>query len=385
MNTICYYLCCGCCCPSSSFNKKEVKKKKMEKQEALQSILDKTQSKSQSVWRKTKDPLRVKTTDMTEQFDIPSEKLKTVDDIYAQKGYCIIGQIDSGSYGDVLKGQHLETKTLIAIKKITIKEPFDKKTKDERKREDALIDVKNELFALERLHHPHVITLIQHFMIRTDFSLNLHILMQLADGGNLLKQCHKFGPFDEKQCKLWFAQMLSGLSYMHKEGIAHRDLKCDNILLGIAKDVLISDFGLSRLVWRKSKGDLLSQTFCGTPPYMAPEVLIVEKKSQMKYNAFKADVWALGVILYRMFDNTYPFPKSRPKALKYMKKQKWKFSKSRQPSRQLNSFLKTIFNSTETERPTTIELQKHVWIEKAFEETEIKSRKKIQETDKNSK
>ncbi|CAG2171420.1 unnamed protein product [Oppiella nova] len=177
--------------------------------------------------------------------------------------------IDSGAFASVEKAVVINTKVVIAVKKIEIpREVDDPKTRNKRK--SITTDIKNELFILQKIRHPHVIKLIQHFIIndRQTNKTIIYILMQFAPGGTLSSHCNANGPFDERMCQQWFAQMLSALSFMHSKKMAHRDLKLSNILLNENMDVLVSDFGLSRVVWRQTQGTINSNTYCGTPPYM---------------------------------------------------------------------------------------------------------------------
>ena len=205
--------------------------------------------------------------------------------------------------------------------------------------------------------------------------------MQLGVKGTLQQLIGDNEPFDEKTCKTWFAQMLSAMSCMHKKGIAHRDLKLSNILLDESHDILISDFGLSRLVWRESVQELmLSKTYCGTVPYMAPEILNIKETSNevyLGYNAKAADVWALGVSLYYLFNKDYPFKlgnKYRAKAIKKMNEKSWDFNNrnSSKPSDDLRDILTVIFEPNVNLRPTVEKLTHHKWVSDEYKEVEKK-------------
>lgn len=85
------------------------------------------------------------------------------------------------------------------------------------------------------------------------------------------------------------------MTYVHSQGIVHRDLKCENLLLDSKDHVRITDFGFSRSVWHSGNKVALCSTFCGSFAYAAPEVLRAKP-----YDPFKADVWSIGVILFTM-------------------------------------------------------------------------------------
>ena len=131
-------------------------------------------------------------------------------------------------------------------------------------------------------------------MIETDISL--YIILELADGGELFDKILEKVKFSEKEAKIHFYQMVSAVKYLHKKNIAHRDLKPENILLSNDDSnplIKISDMGLSKLVDHAT----FLQTFCGTPQYLAPEVLISRVRGDGSYG-FEVDMWSLGVILY---------------------------------------------------------------------------------------
>ena len=110
--------------------------------------------------------------------------------------------------------------------------------------------------------------------------------------------------------------------YLHSIGISHRDLKLDNILLDDVYSPKLTDFGLSRFCQRDKHGNIvLASTHCGTVSYMAPEVL--QKK---RYDPMKADVWSLGICLYVMLTDCYPFDRrDQLTMLRKMKNRDWHF------------------------------------------------------------
>ncbi|PIO75357.1 kinase domain protein [Teladorsagia circumcincta] len=113
------------------------------------------------------------------------------------------------------------------------------------------------------------------------------------------------GPVKEHQAMIWMSQVISAVYYMHTRGIVHRDLKLENIVIfpdeGIIK---ISDFGFARSVIR---GDALSETYCGSKSYSAPEILKGEP-----YDPYKSDVWSVGVIAFVIVTDCMPYCEKRP-------------------------------------------------------------------------
>ena len=122
--------------------------------------------------------------------------------------------------------------------------------------------------------------------------------MDFAARGDLLSYCRLRGPLEEFHAQHLFRQIVDGLDYLHKMKIIHRDLKCENILLGASNRCLIADFGFARVL----REDEVSQTFCGSAAYAAPELL-----RGVKYSSFSSDIWSLGCILFVMLCHRMPF------------------------------------------------------------------------------
>ncbi|XP_065184322.1 serine/threonine-protein kinase Chk2-like [Sycon ciliatum] len=157
-----------------------------------------------------------------------------------------------------------------------------------------------EVRIIQRLDNPGVIRVEN--MFETDNQL--FIVLELMEGGELFDRVVNTGRFEEPLSKLCFYQMAMAVQYLHKNGITHRDLKCENVLLADdRKETLLklTDFGLSRVVGEQS----LMKTLCGTPSYLAPEVLT---DSGLGGGYSKAvDNWSLGVILFIMLAGYPPF------------------------------------------------------------------------------
>lgn len=145
--------------------------------------------------------------------------------------------------------------------------------------------------------------------------------MRYADNGDLLDFVKRNGVVPEQQSKLWFRQMASGLQYLHNKNIAHRDLKCENILLSRKFNVKLADFGFARFCIDAEGRRVLSQTYCGSAAYAAPEIV-----SGTPYNPKLADVWSLGIILFIMLNASMPFDDSNlRKLLKDQMNKNWVF------------------------------------------------------------
>ncbi|KAL5281534.1 CHEK2 family protein [Megaselia abdita] len=159
--------------------------------------------------------------------------------------------------------------------------------------------VMNEAKIMKAIDHPCVVKL--HDIIDTPDSV--YMVIAYMKGGDLLSRILTKKRLSENISKLFFYQLCTAVKYLHDMGITHRDLKPDNILLNSSDEetlVKVSDFGLSKLVEK----DTIMKTLCGTPLYVAPEIL--ETKGHGAYSK-KVDVWSLGVVLFTCLSGTLPF------------------------------------------------------------------------------
>jgi len=171
--------------------------------------------------------------------------------------------------------------------------------------------IMNEVEILRNVDHPSIINL-EDVIDTPDF---LFIVLELAEGGELFEKIIEKTKFNEVEAKLHFYQIASAIQYLHLKKICHRDLKPENVLLCTLNEakpiVKITDMGLSKFV---HLGTVL-RTFCGTPNYLAPEV-IESANSSFGCYTFKVDCWSLGVILYILLSGTPPFSDQRKEPLR---------------------------------------------------------------------
>ncbi|KAI9344407.1 putative serine/threonine-protein kinase MARK2 [Obelidium mucronatum] len=192
--------------------------------------------------------------------------------------------VGEGNFAKVKLAKHKQTGVEVAVKVI------DKTTLDEKK----LGKLYREVRIMKLLNHPHIVKLYE--VIETKYTVFL--VMEYASGGELYDYLVVHGKMKEKEARAKFRQILSAVSYCHKKRVIHRDLKAENLLLDSNLDIKIADFGFSNYYDPDGKLD----TFCGSPPYAAPELF-----QGKRYTGPEVDVWSLGVILYVLTTGCLPF------------------------------------------------------------------------------
>jgi calcium/calmodulin-dependent protein kinase I len=156
--------------------------------------------------------------------------------------------------------------------------------------------LETEIEILKKVSHPNIICLKDIYDTKTTF----YIVTELVTGGELFDKIVEVGNYSEKDAAVLVQKMLSAIGYLHSLGIVHRDLKPENLLLKDGSDiseVKLADFGLSKIVGQK----VMMQTACGTPGYVAPEVL------QAQGYGPEVDLWSIGVITYILLCGFPPF------------------------------------------------------------------------------
>ncbi|XP_015911540.1 serine/threonine-protein kinase H1 homolog [Parasteatoda tepidariorum] len=198
--------------------------------------------------------------------------------------YDIKAVIGKGSFSRVLRVEHRQTKQPYALKIIEApggREAFEA-----------------ELSVLRRLNHSNVIKLIEVF----ESDHKVYMVMELATGGSLLDRLEARGYLAEEDSREVLRMVLSGVKYLHGLGITHRDLKPDNLLYyhpGKESKIMITDFSFAST--RRATGNPYMHTVCGTPQYIAPEIV-----ARKPYTS-AVDIWAVGVITYIVLCGVFPF------------------------------------------------------------------------------
>ncbi|EGF83144.1 hypothetical protein BATDEDRAFT_8115, partial [Batrachochytrium dendrobatidis JAM81] len=204
--------------------------------------------------------------------------------------YSLGKTIGQGAFSKVKIAIHRETGEKVAIKVI------DKKLMEQKAQKSKAIHLERELQLMMRLDHPNIVKIYQ--VLETDDEC--FVVMEYAKGGELMDYIAARGYLTEKEARKFFRQIVSALDHCHLASVVHRDLKLENLLISQERNVLISDFGLGR-TFNPDVQEYM-KTFCGTPNYAAAELV-----SGIPYVGVKADIWAMGVVLYIMMTGRAPF------------------------------------------------------------------------------
>lgn len=214
--------------------------------------------------------------------------------VFQKKGYEVTEKIGEGAFGKVYKARSTKDGMMTAVKVMDT-------TKMPPKIRDTFLP--REIDMLIKVRHPAVLEIYDIFKLAG----KIYIFMEFAPNGSISSKC-KAGPLPEPQAKKWFRQIVEGVYHIHNHlKICHRDIKTENVLLDANNNAKLCDYGFAREV----TGDGISKTLCGTPPYYCPEMIEFHK-----YDPFKADCWALGVMLFVMLTHKFPFkwPQTKSKA-----------------------------------------------------------------------
>nr|XP_033812176.1 serine/threonine-protein kinase Chk2 isoform X2 [Geotrypetes seraphini] len=222
--------------------------------------------------------------------DVQSEYPKEV-----REKYIVSKTLGSGACGEVKLAFEKSTCRKVAIKIIN-KQRFRISTSQNT---NSILNVDTEVEILKKLNHPCIIK-IENFFDTED---SYFIVLELMEGGELFAKVETSTRLKEETAKLYFYQMLLAVQYLHENGITHRDLKPENVLLSSTSEnclIKITDFGQSKILGEAT----LMKTLCGTPTYLAPEVL--NSAGTTGYSS-AVDYWSLGVILFVCLSGYPPF------------------------------------------------------------------------------
>ncbi|XP_066255971.1 serine/threonine-protein kinase MARK2-like isoform X8 [Euwallacea similis] len=275
-----------------------------------------------------------------------SRNRQRVDDTIGK--YKLLKTIGKGNFAKVKLAKHVPTGKEVAIKIID-------KT---QLTPGSLQKLFREVRIMKMLDHPNIVKLFQ--VIETEKTL--YLVMEYASGGEVFDYLVLHGRMKEKEARAKFRQIVSAVQYCHQKRIIHRDLKAENLLLDSEMNIKIADFGFSNEFTPGNKLD----TFCGSPPYAAPELF-----QGKKYDGPEVDVWSLGVILYTLVSGSLPFDGSTLRELR----ERVLRGKYRIPfymSTDCENLLKKFLVLNPAKRASLETIMKDKWMNQGYENDELK-------------
>ncbi|KAG8388922.1 hypothetical protein BUALT_Bualt02G0175600 [Buddleja alternifolia] len=263
--------------------------------------------------------------------------------------------IGEGTFAKVKFARNSETGQAVAVKILD---------KDKVLKNKMAEQIKREIATMKLIKHPNVVRIYEVMASKT----KIFIVLEFITGGELFDKIVNHGRMREDEARKYFQQLINAVDYCHSRGVFHRDLKPENLLLDAAGILKVSDFGLSALS-QQVRDDGLLHTTCGTPNYVAPEVL-----NDRGYDGATADLWSCGVILFVLLAGYLPFDDSNLMNL-YQKISSAEFTCPPWLSLDAMTLITQILDPNPMKRITIPEILENEWFKKdykqpVFDETE---------------
>ncbi|PIN18463.1 Serine/threonine protein kinase [Handroanthus impetiginosus] len=266
------------------------------------------------------------------------------------KKYEVGRLLGQGTFAKVYYGRNLETGQSVAIKVID---------KEKVLKVGLINQTKREISVMSSIKHQNIVQLHEVMATKT----KIYFVMEYAKGGELFHKVAK-GRLKEDSARKYFRQLIQAVTFCHSRGVYHRDLKPENLLLDENGNLKVSDFGLSALTESKRQDGLLHTT-CGTPAYVAPEVI-----SRKGYDGAKADIWSCGVILFVLLAGYLPFHDSNLMEM-YRKISKCEYKCPSWFPPEVRKLLSRILDPNPQSRISMARIMENSWFRKEPEGTKV--------------
>ncbi|KAL3699670.1 hypothetical protein R1sor_017692 [Riccia sorocarpa] len=260
--------------------------------------------------------------------------------------------LGEGTFAKVKFAKNLETDESVAIKVLD---------KEKILKHKMVEQIKREISTMKLVKHPNIVQLLEVLASKT----KIYIVLEFVTGGELFDKIVHHGRLKEDEARKYFQQLINAVDFCHSRGVYHRDLKPENLLLDSQGNLKISDFGLSALP-QQYREDGLLHTTCGTPNYVAPEVI-----NDKGYKGATADLWSCGVILYVLMAGYLPFDESNLMTL-YKKIYRADFTCPPWFSSGARKLILRILEPNPKTRITVPQILEHDWFKKGYQRAKFK-------------
>uniref|UniRef100_A0A0C9SAD2 non-specific serine/threonine protein kinase n=1 Tax=Wollemia nobilis TaxID=56998 RepID=A0A0C9SAD2_9CONI len=282
----------------------------------------------------------------------------SIQNLKARVGKYEVGRtLGEGTFAKVKFARNSETGESVAIKVLD---------KDKVLKHKMVEQIKREISTMKLIKHPNVVQLYEVMASKT----KIYIVLEFVSGGELFDKIVNHGRLKEDEARRYFQQLINAVDYCHSRGVYHRDLKPENLLLDTYGNLKISDFGLSALS-QQVRDDGLLHTTCGTPNYVAPEVI-----NDKGYEGATADLWSCGVILFVLMAGYLPFDDSNLMTL-YKKIYKADFTCPSWFSSHAKKLITRILDPNPKTRITIPEILENEWFKKGYKPPKFKEEEDV--------
>ena len=261
--------------------------------------------------------------------------------------YQFVKYLSVGTSGRVFECRNMTTGEVVACKVVDLQNIMN---------DDFFPHFKNELIIHSQIRHPGI-TQLKDVLLDQN---NIYVVLELCDGGDLNDIVMDVGGLPEARARHYFRHIMGALSYIHNLGVAHRDIKLENILVSSQDYAKLTDFGLCK----QANGNSPMLTTCGTLVYAAPEII-----NEQPYNGMKADIWSAGIVLYAMICCHFPWSTqddAPPDTVMHETVKQILEGQIEIPDDatfELQNLMTNMLNTDPDLRPTAEEILQHPWFE----------------------